>query len=95
MILWLIHTARERDTGNGTKSNGSQYIYRNVHIGPRQEQELDPLSPIVPAPFPVPIPFPFPCCVNKLLARPFSDEVTEMLNGAPVRRIEKNEFLTL
>ena len=42
--------------GTGLGAMGPIILYRNVHSGPRLEQELDPLSPIVPVPFPVPVP---------------------------------------
>ena len=47
---------------------GPNISYRNVHTGPRQEQEPDQLSPIVPlGPLPVPVPVLLPCSVNKSL----------------------------
>ena len=46
---------------------GPIILYSNVHTGPRQEQELEPLSPIVPVPFPVPVLVTVPCSVNKPL----------------------------
>ena len=39
----------------------SNLLYRNVHTDLRQENEPDPLSPIMPVPFPVPV----PCRMNE------------------------------
>ena len=49
-------------------------LHRNVHTGPRQEQEPGPLSPIVPVPFPVPL----PCSVNKPLCK---EKQSKILHG--------------
>ena len=55
--------------GTGLGLMGPNILYRNVHTGPRQGQEPNPFSPIVPVPFPVPapVPVPVPRRVNKPL----------------------------
>ena len=54
--------------GNGPV--GPNILYGNVHTGPRQDRNWDPLFPVVLVPFPVPVTF--SCRVNKPLARPFA-----------------------
>ena len=54
----------EQQQGPGMGLMGSNILYRNVHTGPGQGQEPEPLSPIVPVPFPVLVPLPLPCSVN-------------------------------
>ena len=54
----------------GTGTMGYYTLYCTVHTALRQEQEPDPLSPIVLVPVPFPFPVPLPCSVNEPLERP-------------------------
>ena len=64
--------AYSHSTGPGRDSYRGQdsvpiYYAGNVHTGPNQFQEPDPMSPIVLVPFRVPVQVPFLCNVNKPL----------------------------
>ena len=67
--LWLILTARNRDRDRSRGRDWEQWVLlyctEMFTMVPRQEWELDQLSPVVPVPFPVPVPV--PCSVNKPL----------------------------
>ena len=53
---WLIHTAWHRDRYREQDQDTWVLLQcRNVHTGPTQGQEVDPLSAVVPVPFPVPV----------------------------------------
>ena len=68
-LLWLVHTARNRDQEWDQKKMGFYILYRNVHTDLKLGNEPDPLSSIMPVPFPVPVPVPvpLPCSVNEPL----------------------------
>ena len=51
--------------GMGLGLMGPNALHRDVHTAPRQGQEPDPLSPIVPVSFPIPVLAMVPCSVNK------------------------------
>ena len=70
-MAYLHCTGAGVGTRTGTEDHDYwfKYIIQKCHTGPRQGQELDPLSPIVPVMFPVPVQVPVPFSVNKPQAR--------------------------